>query len=346
MATSYSANLALSLPATGELSGTWGGTENDNIGQVTTNTGLGLEAAISGYVTQAITDGADTTITIPNGATGVARNMYLELTAALSAARNLLVPANRKLYFIYNNTTGGYAVTVKVSGQTGVSVPNGKKVLLVSNGTDIVEALLCFVGHVTLEGVTATGATGTGKIVFDTAPTLGVVTLTTVNKVTITAPANSATLTIADSGSLITSGAYAVTLTATATTNVTLPTSGTLATTASVLPRTAAGGTVDAITADFTPDLTLSDQMMCAVIVAGANTTTTPTFAPDGLTAHTITKRGGQALVAGDIASAGFVAMLEYNSANTRWELLNPAVSSGGMDVLSYLADSSSFGGF
>ena len=37
------------------------------------------------------------------------------------------------LYFIYNNTTGGFAVTVKVSGQTGVSVPNGKKVILVSS---------------------------------------------------------------------------------------------------------------------------------------------------------------------------------------------------------------------
>ena len=50
----------------------------------------------------------------------------------------------------------------------------------------------------------------------------------TINKVTLTAPATSATITIADTGSLITSGAYAVTLTATAATNVTLPTSGTL----------------------------------------------------------------------------------------------------------------------
>mgnify|MGYP003353018308 CR=1 FL=1 len=52
----------------------------------------------------------------------------------------LEVPANKKLYFIYNNSTGGYAVTVKVSGQTGVSVANGTKVILVSNGTDIVTA--------------------------------------------------------------------------------------------------------------------------------------------------------------------------------------------------------------
>ena len=108
MASSYSPNLALELPATGDQSGTWGNTTNTNLGTL-------IEQAISGYQTQAITDGADTTITIPNGASGVARNMYLELTGALTATRNLIVPANKKLYFIYNNTSGGFSVTGKVS---------------------------------------------------------------------------------------------------------------------------------------------------------------------------------------------------------------------------------------
>lgn len=133
MASTYSTNLALELIGTGDQSGTWGTTTNTNLGTL-------IEQAISGYVTQAITDGADTVITIPNGATGIARNMFLELTGALTNNRNLIVPANKKLYFIYNNTTGGYAVTVKVSGLTGVSVPNGAKMLLVSNGTDVVVA--------------------------------------------------------------------------------------------------------------------------------------------------------------------------------------------------------------
>lgn len=134
MASTYSTNLALELIGTGDQTGTWGTTTNTNLGTL-------IEQAISGYVTQAITDGADTTITIPNGASGVARNMFIECTGALTADRNLLVPTNKKLYFIYNNTTGGYNVTVKVSGQTGVSVPNGGKMILVSNGTDVVNAL-------------------------------------------------------------------------------------------------------------------------------------------------------------------------------------------------------------
>jgi len=156
----YSTNLALTLMATGEQSNTWGDTTNTNLGTL-------LEQAISGYVTQAITDGADTTITIPNGTTGVARNMFLELTGALTATRNLIVPTNKKLYFVYNNTTGGFAVTVKVSGQTGVSVPNGRKVILVCNFTDVVEAHNAISGNATVGGtlgVTGVATLGNGAI--------------------------------------------------------------------------------------------------------------------------------------------------------------------------------------
>ena len=132
MASTFSTNLAIELIGTGDQAGTWGTTTNSNLGTL-------IEQAISGYVTQAVATGTDTTITIPNGSTGVARNMYIELTGTGGASTNLIVPANKKLYFIFNNSTG--AVTVKVSGQTGVSVPTGKKMVLVSNGTDIVNGL-------------------------------------------------------------------------------------------------------------------------------------------------------------------------------------------------------------
>lgn len=132
--TTYSSNLGIELIGTGEQSGTWGVTTNTNLGTL-------LEQSVAGYVTQAVTNSTSPTIlTIPNGATGVARNMYIELTGTLTAARVVEVPNNKKLYFIYNNTTGGYAVTVKVTGQTGVSVANGIKTILVCNGTDIVNA--------------------------------------------------------------------------------------------------------------------------------------------------------------------------------------------------------------
>jgi hypothetical protein len=132
MASTYSTNLGIELIGTGDQAGAWGNTTNTNLGTL-------IEQAISGYVTQAVSTGTDTVITIPSGATGVARNMYIELTGTGGTNTNLIVPANKKLYFIYNNTSSGQ-VTVKVAGQTGVSVPNGVKTILVSNGTDIVDA--------------------------------------------------------------------------------------------------------------------------------------------------------------------------------------------------------------
>jgi plasmid maintenance system antidote protein VapI len=103
-------------------------------------------------------------------------------------------------------------------------------------------------GHPTVEGVTSTGATGTGKFVFDTSPTLvtptlGVATATTINKVTITAPATAATLTLANNSSFTTSGAFATTLTSTAATSLVLPTSGYLVATSGVITGTPSGTT-------------------------------------------------------------------------------------------------------
>jgi hypothetical protein len=86
-----------------------------------------------------------------------------------------------------------------------------------------------------------------------------------------------------------------------------------------------ASGTADALTATYAPAITaLGDGQLCFVRAGFANATTTPTFAPNGLTARTIVKQGGSALVAGDIAAADAEIILRYKLASTRWELLNP----------------------
>jgi len=133
MTSTYSPNLALELIGTGDQPGTWGTTTNNNMGTL-------LEQAISGYTTQAITDGADTVLTMSNGASCTARNMVIELTGALTAARTLIVPNNKKLYFIYNNTSGGFGVTVKTAAGAGVLVRNGQRVALLCNSTNNVVA--------------------------------------------------------------------------------------------------------------------------------------------------------------------------------------------------------------
>jgi microcystin-dependent protein len=161
MSSTYSTNLAIELIGTGDQAGNWGSTTNTNLGTL-------LEQAISGYVTQAVATGTDTTLAMTNGASATARNMTIELTGTGGASTNLVVPANKKLYFIYNNSTG--AVTVKVSGQTGVSVPATAKIALVSNGTDVVVAENYMVSPTLLNAA----LTGT-----PTAPTASVGTNTT-----------------------------------------------------------------------------------------------------------------------------------------------------------------------
>lgn len=95
------------------------------------------------------------------------------------------------------------------------------------------------------------------------------------------------------------------------------------------IPWAVAGGGADTITATYAPaNLTLPDGILLSFRASAANATTTPTFAPDGLTAHTITKLGGTALTSGDIPAALAEVLVRYNLANTRWELLNPASSS------------------
>ncbi len=62
---------------------------------------------------------------------------------------------------------------------------------------------LIMTGHPTVEGVTSIGATGTGAFVFDSSPTLitptlGVATVTSINKMMVIAPAVGSTISIAD----------------------------------------------------------------------------------------------------------------------------------------------------
>ena len=132
MASTYSSNLKLQLMGTGDNAGTWGAVTNVNLGTA-------LEESIAGTVDVAFSS-SDITLTLTDDNTAqAARNMRLNLTGTSGGARNLIVPAIEKMYVVNNGLAD--ACTVKVSGQTGVSVPAGKTTLLFNNGTDIVNAI-------------------------------------------------------------------------------------------------------------------------------------------------------------------------------------------------------------
>ena len=178
MASTYSANLRLELIGTGEQQGTWGSTTNSNLGTL-------LEQAIGGYESITVSNVGDTTLTTANGATDQARNMTLNLVGTISAARNVICPAAEKIYIVKNATTGGFAVTFKVTGQTGVSIPNGSTAVFYVDGTD---ARLVSQNPVpvTLGGTGATTSTGSGSVVLATSPTLVTPNLGTPSAATLT----------------------------------------------------------------------------------------------------------------------------------------------------------------
>jgi hypothetical protein len=131
MSSTYSA-LKFELITTGEQSGSWGTTTNANIGTAIEQAIVGMATLTSASFT---TNVATLTLTNTNTAQN-ARALCLVVSAAsLSAAGTINVPAIQKPYLIINNDS--FAVTVKVSGLTGVSVPAGKRTLVYNNGTDV-----------------------------------------------------------------------------------------------------------------------------------------------------------------------------------------------------------------
>jgi hypothetical protein len=162
MASTYS-SLKIELIGTGDQSGLWGATTNTNLGTAIEQAIVGMATLVTGDFTSNV---ATLTLTDTNAAQN-ARAFVLNITATLSAAGTVNVPAIQKPYIILNNSVGGYAVTVKVTGQTGVSVPNGAKILVYNNGTDV-GAAITHLTSLTLASALPVASGGTGITSFGT----------------------------------------------------------------------------------------------------------------------------------------------------------------------------------
>ena len=151
MANSTSANLKLTVQATGENSGTWGQITNTNL--------LILEQAIGGYDAVTLNTTAGATLTFSNGVLSNGKNQVLRLTGTITTNVNVVIPDSiEKTYLVENATSGAFTVTFKTTSGTGATwsaTDKGYKILY-SDGTNVVD-ITADLGDISSGAITATG---------------------------------------------------------------------------------------------------------------------------------------------------------------------------------------------
>lgn len=148
----YSNDLRLKEIATGDEDGTWG---------TSTNTNLSLIADAFGYGTKQMAANADETFTMPDGTADGTRAMYLKITSAvsLSATRTITLAPNTvsKVWIIENATTGGQSITISQGSGSTVTIANGTKAMVYTDGAGATAAVVLATPTIAL----ASGVTGT-----------------------------------------------------------------------------------------------------------------------------------------------------------------------------------------
>lgn len=106
--------------------------------EVTANTGFDdFDGAITDLLAVTMTT-ADYVLSTGAGNEALGHLCY-KLTGTIGSARNLIVPVNKKLYVVSNQTTGGFAVTVKTSGGSGIALSDTNYHILYCDGTNVVQ---------------------------------------------------------------------------------------------------------------------------------------------------------------------------------------------------------------
>lgn len=106
-----------------------------------------VQNAVGGYLGVAVTGGTYTLTDVE------ASNPVLAFTGTLTANQIVVLPTTvKRLWAVSNNTTGAFTLTVKTAAGTGVTVAQGKRNLVYTDGTNVYDGFNDF------EDIVLTGA--------------------------------------------------------------------------------------------------------------------------------------------------------------------------------------------
>jgi len=169
MASSFSTSLKFEKMTTGEKAGLWGTVTNTNLDII--------EQAVGGYVELSLASGNQTPA-ISDGAASDGRNKVIKLTGTLTANRSLIFPdSTEKTYIVIDGTTrttNHYTITIKTTSGTGLTMPVGATMLVIVDGTNVVNG---FVEKGYQTTTTAYTAVNGDQIFVDTSSTAVTITL-------------------------------------------------------------------------------------------------------------------------------------------------------------------------
>jgi hypothetical protein len=161
MPSTYTVNLGIEKPATGEQSGTWGDTVNDNSNI--------LDEAINGVVSitlaSAGSSGSPNSITITNGASSTGRNKWIEFADGgdLGAAAYVQLTPNdaEKICFIRNSLTASRSIFLfqgTYDASNDLEIVAGTDVVVKFNGGGTGATVVNVYANLKVDGIVATTA--------------------------------------------------------------------------------------------------------------------------------------------------------------------------------------------
>ena len=136
-----------------------------------------VQSAVGGYLSKSTTGG---TVTLTDAE---ASNPVIRISGTLTSNVEVIVPAAvKRLWAIYNATSGAYTLTVKTASGSGVTVAQGKRNLVYTDGSNIYDGFNDF------ESVALTGAPTAPTAAVDTSTTQIASTAFVINQASSTTP--------------------------------------------------------------------------------------------------------------------------------------------------------------